>query len=113
MLAGAFLMVIGAGLYVFAALTAAAWMFAVGAVAFASMQLQQTYNGRNTAVRRLRKIMSVGDALFILSAALLYVNYIHNNWVVLLLVAAILEIYTTHRISNELKKEGQPHNGQA
>lgn len=135
MLAGAFLMVIGAGLYVFAALTAAAWMFAVGAVAFASMQLQQTYNGRNTAVRRLRKIMSVGDALFILSAALMlentyhtllplflkyidngyyhYLTYIHNNWVVLLLVAAILEIYTTHRISNELKKEGQTHNGQA
>ena len=34
-----------------------------------------------------------------------YVTYIHNNWVVLLLIAAIIEIYTTHRISYELKKE--------
>ena len=34
-------------------------------------------------------------------------TYIHNNWVVLLLIAAIIEIYTTHRISNELKKDNQ------
>ena len=79
--------------------------------------------------------MSVADALFIFSAALMlentyhallplflqymdngyyhYLTYVHNNWVVLLLVAAILEIYTTHRISGELKKEGQAAGGQA
>lgn len=135
MLAGALLMVIGAGVYVFTAAAVAAWLFAAGAVAFASMQLRQTYDGRNTAIRRLRKIMSVADALFILSAALMlentyhvllplflqyidngyyaYLTYVHNNWVVLLLVAAILEIYTTHRISGELKKEGQAAGGQA
>lgn len=135
MLAGALLMVVGAGLYVFTAAAVAAWLFAAGAVAFASMQLRQTYDGRNTAIRRLRKIMSVADALFILSAALMlentyhallplflqyidngyyaYLTYVHNNWVLLLLVAAILEIYTTHRISGELKKEGQAAGGQA
>ena len=36
-----------------------------------------------------------------------YVTYVHNNWVVLLLVAAIIEIYTTHRISHELGKEAK------
>ena len=30
---------------------------------------------------------------------------IYNKWVLLLLVAAILEIYTMHRISHLLKKE--------
>lgn len=36
-----------------------------------------------------------------------YVTYVHNNWVLLLLVAAMLEIYTTHRISSELAKEAK------
>ena len=36
-----------------------------------------------------------------------YLTYIHNNWVVLLLVAAMLELYSTHRISNELDKEAK------
>ncbi len=126
LLAGALLMVVGAGLYVFGIQGVSPWIFAVGAVAFAAMQLRQTYGGRDATLKRLRRIMSVGDALFILSAALMlennyhvlmplfvkyipdgyyhYVTYIHNNWVIILLVAAIIEIYTTHRISHELKK---------
>ena len=119
-------MVVGAGLYVFGIQGVSPWIFAVGAVAFAAMQLRQTYGGRDATLKRLRRIMSVGDALFMLSAALMlennyhvlmplfvkyipdgyyhYVTYIHNNWVIILLVAAIIEIYTTHRISHELKK---------
>ena len=34
-----------------------------------------------------------------------YLEYVYNKWVLLLLVAAILEMYTMHRISSELKKE--------
>ena len=74
-------------------------------------------------------VMVTGDVLFILSALLMvensyglllplflklspdgyfnYVTYVHNNWVLLLLVAAMLEIYTTHRISGELAKEAK------
>lgn len=133
-LAGSVLMVVGVVLNMAEKLNdwtalhgAGAVIFAVGAVAFASMQLQQTYGGRNLTVRRLRRIMSVGDVFFLLSAVLMledafrfilplflayglegynsYVNYVQNNWVVLLLAAAIIEVYTTHRISSELKKE--------
>ena len=119
-LSGAVLMVIGAGTYVFSAWAASAVVFAIGAIAFASMQLMQTYEGNNISLRRLRRIMSIGDVMFILSSFRFllplftnyfsngyyyYVTYINNNWVVLLLIAAILEIYTTHRISNELKKD--------
>lgn len=128
-LAGAVLMVVGAGVYVFSAWAAASVVFAAGAIAFASMQMMQTYDGNSMTVRRLRRIMDIGDVFFILSAVLMlensfqfllplflkyfengyyhYVTYIHNNWVVLLLMAAIIEIYTTHRISSELKKENQ------
>ena len=31
-----------------------------------------------------------------------YLTYVYNKWVVF---AAILELYTVHRISNELKKQ--------
>ena len=34
-----------------------------------------------------------------------YLTYVYNKWVVFLLIAAILELYTAHRISNELKKQ--------
>ena len=120
-------MVLGAGLYVIGIQSFSPPMFAIGAVAFAAIQLQQTYEGLNITIKRLRRIMTVGDILFILSAMFMledsyhfllplftsyitdgyyqYVTYIHNNWVLLLLVAAILEIYTTHRISHELNKE--------
>lgn len=130
MLAGAFLMVAGAGLYVVGIHTATPWVFTVGAIAFAVMQMQQTYEGRNHTIQRLRRIMTIGDVLFILSALLMledsysrvllplftsymengyyqYVTYINNNWVILLLIAAVLEIYTTHRISHELDKEAK------
>lgn len=129
MLSGAFCMVVGAGLYVVGITAVTPWIFTAGAVAFALMQMQQTYDGRNLAVRRLRRIMTFGDVLFILSAVLMlentyrfilplfttyinngyyqYVTYINNNWVILLLIAAVIEIYTTHRISNELEKEAK------
>ena len=126
-LAGAVLMVAGTGKDVLSPWAFSSIVYAVGAVAFASMQMLQTYDGRNTTVRRLRRIMTLGDVLFVLSAVLMlentfkfllplfvgyidngyyhYVTYVHNNWVVLLLVAAIIEIYTTHRISYELNKD--------
>lgn len=124
-------MVVGMGCAVFGAAVPAvqkggAVSFAVGAVCFTLMQVQQVYMGDNLVIRRLRRIMLIGDACFILAAILLlentflfvfpyvattvegynnYVHYVHNNWVVALLVAAILEMYSTHRISYELKKE--------
>lgn len=129
MLAGAFCMIVGAGLYVVGIQAVTPWVFAVGAVSFAVIQMQQTYAGRNITIKRLRRIMTFGDILFILSALLMlentyrfilplfttylqngyyqYVTYINNNWVILLLIAAVIEIYTTHRISNELDKEAK------
>ena len=33
-----------------------------------------------------------------------YLTYVYNKWVVVLLIAAILEVYTTHRLASELNK---------
>ncbi len=118
---GAVLMVVGAAASILR-WEGAPWMFAAGAVAFVAMQMQQTYEGRNYTIRRLRKIMTVSDILLLLTAFLMfvsqmpwlggldwltYVNYVHNNWVVTLLIAAILQLYTTYRISSELEKEAK------
>ena len=125
---GAVLMVVGAGLYVFGEHTVAPCAFLPGTLLFAAMQIAQRYEGTDITLRRLRRIMLTGTAFFIISAVLMlensyhivyplflksgidgynaYLKYIHNNWVVTLLVAAILQLYSTHRISSELQKKG-------
>jgi len=118
-LLGGLLMVVGAG----ASLVArelAPYLYAVGAVCFASMQMLQRYEGSNFTIRRLRRIMLLSDVLFLVSALLMfanqgnflglsyinYVQYVYNKWVVTLLIAAILQLYSMHRINQELDKEG-------
>ena len=119
-LLGAMLMVAGSGANIFA-MSWAPYTFAMGAIAFVLMQLKQKYVGDSITVRRLRRIMVASDFFFLLSALLMfagqdnlfglpfmfYVQYVHNNWVVTLLVAAILQLYSNHRIGRELDKEAK------
>ena len=83
------------------------------------MQLLQRYEGTNFVIRRLRRMLILSDFLFLLSALLMfasmgnvfglshidYITYIYNKWVLTLLVAALLQLYATHRIDRELAKE--------
>lgn len=119
-------MVVGVGLYVFGLLPFfSSLCFLFGSILFAWMQALQRYDGQNITIRRLRRIMLVADFCFVLSGLLMaeqtyqvlfrqmvttaggytaYVQLVWNNWVVALLIGAVLEIYTMHRISHELKK---------
>lgn len=120
LLVGGLLMVIGAGASMLLQ-SWAAYAFAPGALLFAAMQMRQTYEGQNFTVRRLRRMLLLSDALFLLAgllmlanqsnflglSQLLYIKYVHNNWIVVLLVAAILQLYASHRIANELEKEAK------
>ena len=117
-LVGGLLMVIGAGASLFA-WSPAPYVFAVGAVCFASMQMLQRYEGQSFVIRRLRRIMLLSDVLFLVAALLMfanqgnifglsyitYIQYVYNKWVVVLLTAAILQLYATHRIGHELEKD--------
>ena len=120
MLVGGLLMVIGSG----ASLFMQAWapyVFAPGALMFAAMQMRQRYDGSNFNIRRLRRMLLLSDALFLVAALLMfanrgnffgieylsYVKYVHNNWIVVLLVAAILQLYASHRIGSELEKDAK------
>ena len=120
LLLGGLLMVIGSGASLFLQ-SWAPYIFAPGALLFAAIQMRQTYEGSNITIRRLRRIMLISDIHFLIAALmmfanqanflglnfLVYIKYVHNNWIVVLLVAAILQLYTSHRIANELEKEAK------
>ena len=120
---GGALMVIGAGCFAFMwQQQAVCWRYLVGATLFCLMQSMQTYEGTDFVVRRLKRIQAVANIFFMLAGILMvdtaymffrplfdssiaYVDYLYNKWVVLLLIAALLEIYTMHRIDHEMKKD--------
>lgn len=126
-LLGGVLMVIGIGCFVFLwQQKIVCWIFLLGAVMFSLIQMMQTYEGPSLVVHRLKRIQTLADILFILAGILMcdtayhfllplfrydnetgyyhYINYVYNKWVMILLIAALLEVYSTHRIASELKK---------
>lgn len=96
----------------------APFVYAPGALLFAVIQIMNQYDGDNHTIRRLSGIMMLSDVLFILTAVVMiadidnlfglpyavYIKYVHNNWVIVLLIAAILQLYASQRISHELRK---------
>ncbi len=120
LLLGGLLMVVGSGASLFLQ-SWAAYVFAPGALLFVAMQLRQRYEGNNFVIRRLRRILIMSDVLFLLAALLMfanagnflglqylsYIKYVHNNWIVVLLVAAILQLIRDSRIANELEKDAK------
>jgi hypothetical protein len=122
-LAGSVLMVIGVGSYsLMWHQPIACWVFLVGAILFGVIQMLQSYEGTELTIRRLKRIQTLADLLFILAGIVMvdsaygffrpafaqyidYITYVYNKWVVLLLIAVVLEVYTTHRIDHELSKK--------
>lgn len=132
---GGALMVIGAGCFCFMfQQTIASFVFLAGAILFSLMQCLQTYEGTNFTIRRLKSIMNLADLMFIIAAVLMidtaitnsfvasgyqgtlflrslftnhetYLECVYNKWLPTMLIGAILEVYTNHRISSEMKKE--------
>ena len=113
-------MVAGAALGLFYP-TLAPYVFGIGAVGFTSMQMLQRYEGTNFTIRRLRRIMLLSDVLFLVTAVLMfaslgnslgidhitYMQYVYHKWVPVLMIAAVLQLYATHRIDSELAKEAK------
>ena len=108
LLLGGLLMVVGAGANVLFC-SWAPYVFAPGSLLFVAMQLRQRYEGKDFTIRRLRRIQIISDFLFLVAGLLMlanqknflgldqlsYIRYVHNNWVVVLLVAAVLQLYTS------------------
>lgn len=80
------------------------YIYTVGAVMFAYVQVMSRYEGQNLIVRRLRRQQVLGAVLLVFTGVLMFVTR-HNEWVLCLSAAAVLQLYTAFRIPSELEKE--------
>ena len=98
------------------------WVFLLGTVLFSVIQSMQTYEGKSATIHRLKRIQNVANILFVfagismvdtvytftekwLGNPQLFYSIFYGKWIVVMLVASVLELYTTFRISHEMKGE--------
>ena len=80
------------------------YIYILGAVLFAYAQVMCRYEGKNLIIRRLRRQQILASVLFVFTGVLMFVTK-HNEWILCLTIAAVLELYTAFRIPSELEKE--------
>ena len=80
------------------------YIYTLGAVMFAYIQVMSRYDGKNLIVRRLRRQQIIGAVLLVFAGVLMFVTR-HNEWVLCLSAAAVIQLYTAFRIPSELEKE--------
>ncbi len=111
---GGLLVVAGALLYLVPELQVyAPYVFSIGAVGFASMQLLARYDGKSIIVRRLRRQQIIGALLLVVTGGVMYMN-LHNiapfrgtEWMIFLMIAAVLQLYTAFRLPAALEEAGE------
>ncbi len=107
---GGLLLVVGAVLPLFFP-AVAPYVFAVGALLFAPVQMADRYEGRNIVIRRLRRQQVMGAFLLLVTAVLMFMQLYQlrpfrgSEWKIFLAIAVFLELYTVFRIDFEEKKE--------
>jgi hypothetical protein len=102
---GGILLVVGAALYI----TRWAWapyIYIAGSFMFGAMQMADRYEGSNFVIRRLRRQQVLGALMLMLTGIAMFVCK-YNEWIVCLLIACLLELYTAFRLPQELEKEGK------
>lgn len=82
----------------------APYIYIVGAVLFAYVQVMSGYEGRNIVIRRLRRQQVIG-AILLVVAGVMMILWHRNEWIACLSVAAVLELYTAFRIPQEEEQE--------
>lgn len=107
---GGVLLVLGAVFPIFFP-TVAPFVFALGAVLFAPIQMNDRYEGRNITVRRLRRQQMLGALMLLVTAALMLTSHYgvppfrSGEWKMTLTIAAVLELYTIFRIPSVEKND--------
>ena len=81
-------------------------LYTIGAILFAYIQVMSRYEGKNLIVRRLRRQQIIGAVLLVFAGVLMFVTR-HNEWVLCLSAAAVIQLYTAFRIPSELEKENR------
>ena len=100
---GAVELLLGAALQI-TQLAWAPYLYLIGAIMFAYVQVMSGYEGKNIIIRRLRRQQIIGATLLVV-AGVMMILWKRNEWVVCLTIAAVLEMYTVFRIPQEEEKE--------
>lgn len=100
---GAVALLLGAALQI-TQLVWAPYLYLIGAIMFAYVQVMSGYEGKNIIIRRLRRQQIIGATLLVV-AGVMMILWKRNEWVVCLTIAAVLEMYTVFRIPQEEEKE--------
>lgn len=100
---GAVALLFGAALQI-TQLAWAPYLYLIGAIMFAYVQVMSGYEGKNIIIRRLRRQQIIGATLLVV-AGVMMILWKRNEWVVCLTIAAVLEMYTVFRIPQEEEKE--------
>lgn len=82
------------------------YIYTLGAILFAYVQVMDGYEGKNLIIRRLRRQQILGAVILVFAGVLMFLTR-HNEWILCLTIAAVLELYTAFRIPSELEKEKQ------
>ena len=100
---GAVALLLGAALQI-TQLAWAPYLYLIGAIMFAYVQVMSGYEGKNIIIRRLRRQQIIGATLLVV-AGVMMILWKRYEWVVCLTIAAVLEMYTVFRIPQEEEKE--------
>ena len=107
---GAVLMLIGAAIFIMYPMVGM-YTYGVGTLMFTLMQVQAEYLGRDLTLVRLRRQQLLACCCFVLALVMMSMQ-LHNwgpfrrqEWVVALTIGCVLELYTSFRIPQELKKK--------
>lgn len=109
---GAVLMLFGAAIYIMYPMVGM-YVFGIGTLLFALMQVKTEYLGRNITLIRLRRQQLLACCCFIMALVMMSMQqhqwgpFRRQEWVVALTIGCVLELYTSFRIPQELKKEAR------
>ena len=80
------------------------YIYTLGAVMFSYVQVMSRYEGKNLIIRCLRRQQIVGAVLLVFAGVLMFVTR-HNEWILCLSAAAVIQLYTAFRIPSEMEKD--------
>ncbi len=103
LLVGAVMVLVGAGSYI-THWALSPYIYIIGATLVALVQINMPIKTSNVVLKRLRAQQVLGALLLVAAGALMFFMH-RNEWIVCLSVAAVLELYTSFRIPQELEKE--------
>lgn len=107
--AGAVLMLLGTAMFILFPM-AGMYVYGIGTLMFALMQVQTEYLGRNITIVRLRRQQLLACCCFLLALVMMSMQlynwgpFRRQEWVIALTIGCVLELYTSFRIPQELKK---------